>query len=215
MAPRARYSMQTWQRAPMRSPSLLRRAAAAVCLLACAAPAWAAFDLPALTALLAERKSGEARFTEERFVSGFDGPLRASGTLTFKAPDRFARHTLEPVAESMLVEGNTLTLKRGTRTRQMALDTVPELTTLVEAVRATLTGNAGSLQRHFTARVEGGPALWTLTLVPRDARLATQVRELQIAGQNADVRSVALWMAGGDRSLMLVQPPGPLTADKP
>ena len=101
---------------------------------------------------------------------------------------------------------------------------MPELTALVEAVRATLTGNASTLQRHFTARVEGGPALWTLTLQPRDARLATQVREVQIAGQNADVRSVALWMAGGDRSLMLVQPSrppsvggagGPVSADKP
>ena len=186
-----------------------------VVLCAMATPSWAAFDLPALAALLAERKSGEARFTEERFVSGFDSPLRASGTLTFKAPDRFARYTQEPVAEAMVVEGNTITFKRGNRTRQMALDTVPELTALVEAVRATLTGNAGTLQRHFTVRVEGAAALWTLTLVPRDARLAAQVRELQIAGQNADVRSVGLWLAGGDRSLMSVQPPKPMAADKP
>lgn len=203
---------------PLRLLVSLRRRAlgglAAAALWAAAAPAWAAFDLPALAALLAERKSGEARFTEERFVSGFDSPLRASGTLTFQAPDRFARHTLEPVAESMRVEGNTLTLKRGTRTRQMALDTVPELTALVEAVRATMTGNASTLQRHFTVKVEGAPALWTLTLVPRDARLATQVRELQISGQNADVRSVGLWMAGGDRSLMVVQPPQPLPPQK-
>ncbi len=182
---------------------------------AVAVPAWAALDLSTLAALLAERKSGEARFTEERFVSGFDSPLRASGVLTFKAPDRFARHTLEPVAESMTVEGNTITLKRGARTRQMALDTVPELTALIEAVRATLTGNASTLQRHFTVRVEGAPALWTLTLVPRDARLATQVRELQISGQNADVRSVGLWMAGGDRSLMSVQPAKALAGEKP
>ena len=188
---------------------------ASALLWACTAPAWAAFDLPALTALLATRKSGEASFTEERFVSGFDSPLRASGTLSFKAPDRFARHTLEPLAESMLVEGNTITLKRGKRTRQMALDSVPELTALVEAVRATLTGNASTLQRHFSVKVEGGPALWTLTLVPRDARLVAQVRELQVAGQNADVRSVGLWLSGGDRSLMLVQPPRPLTGEKP
>jgi len=181
----------------------------------CVAPAWAAFDLPALAALLATRKSGEASFTEERFVSGFDSPLRASGTLTFKAPDRFARHTLEPVAESMVVEGNTVTLKRGTRTRQMALDAVPELTALVEAVRATLTGNASTLQRHFSVKVEGAPALWTLTLVPRDSRLAAQVRELQISGQNADVRSVGLWLSGGDRSLMSVQPARPLSGEKP
>ncbi len=199
----------------MKRRSPWRLVAPALLLWACAAPCWAAFDLPTLAGLLAARKSGEASFTEERFVSGFDSPLRASGTLTFKAPDRFARHTLEPVAESMLVEGNTITLKRGTRTRQMALDSVPELTALVEAVRATLTGNASTLQRNFTVKVEGGPALWTLTLVPRDARLATQVRELQISGQNADVRSVGLWLSGGDRSLMSVQPPRPLAGEKP
>ena len=44
-----------------------------------------------------------------------------------------------------------------------------------------------------------------LTLVPRDARLATQVRELQIAGLASDVRSVALWLGGGDRSVMAVE----------
>lgn len=196
----------------LRAQRLPRALAAAALLTLCAAPAWAAFDLPTLAALLAARKSGEARFTEERFVSGFESPLRASGTLVFKAPDHFARHATEPVAESMTVDGNTLTMRRGGRARQMALDAMPELTALAEAVRATLTGNAATLQRHFTVRVEGGPALWTLTLVPRDARLATQVRELQIAGQNADVRSVALWMAGGDRSLMVVQPATPLSA---
>ena len=178
---------------------------AATVVAAAAAPA-APFDLNAVAALLAQRKGGEARFTEERFVSGFDSPLRASGTLGFRAPDRFSRQTLEPVAESMVVEGNLLTFKRGGRSRQMALDAVPELGALIEAVRGTLTGNAAALGRHFSVKVQGHASLWTLTLVPRDARLAAQVRELQIAGSASDVRSVALWLAGGDRSVMSVEP---------
>jgi hypothetical protein len=32
------------------------------------------------------------------------------------------------------------------------------------------------------------------------------VRELQITGQLSDVRSVALWLAGGDRSVMAIEP---------
>ena len=170
------------------------------------AAAHAAFDLNALAALLATRQSAEARFTEERHVAGFDGPLRASGTLAFKAPDTFARHTLEPRAESMIVQGNTVVLERGGRRRQMALDAVPELTALVEAVRGTLRGDAATLRRHFHTRVDGTPALWTLTLVPLDDRLAAQVRELRIAGQQAALRSVELWLAGGDRSLMSIEP---------
>jgi hypothetical protein len=170
------------------------------------------FDLPALMALLAQRREAEARFTEERHVAGFDSPLRASGTLSFSAPDRFVRHVLEPRAESMTVQGNTIVLRRGGRSRQMTLDAVPELTALVEAMRGTLTGDGALLQRHFSPRVEGDARRWTLTLLPRDERLATQVREMQIAGHAGEVRSVGLWLSNGDRSLMLVDnlPPGTL-----
>ncbi len=183
-------------------------AAPAAAWAAAAAPAaapGAVLDLQALTALLAQRKGGQARFTEERFVSGIDGPLRASGVLSFTAPDRFMRQTLEPVAESMAVDGNQITLRRGGRTRQMAMDAVPELAALISAVRGTLTGDAATLERHFKVRVEGSAARWMLTLVPRDGRLAAQVSELQIGGLGGDIRSVALWLAGGDRSVMSVE----------
>lgn len=188
-------------------------------LLVCAAAVWpahaAGFDLQALTTLLAQRKTAEARFTEERFVSGIEGSLRASGVLSFSAPGRFERRTLEPTQESMAVDGNTITLKRGGRSRQMAMDAVPEVGALLEAVRGTLTGNAVTLDKHFSTKVEGNAARWLLTLVPRDARLASQVREMQIAGLQSDVRSVALWLAGGDRSVMNIEPPhlatGPAT----
>lgn len=165
-----------------------------------------AFDLPALMALLAQRKSAEARFTEERTVSSLDSPLMSSGTLSFAAPDRFTRVQLEPRAESMEVQGNTAILKRGGRTRTMALDTVPELAALVDAVRGTLAGDAARLKQHFRTEVGGSPARWQLALVPVDARLASQVTRIEIVGQRTDVRSIDLRLAGGDRSLMQVEP---------
>jgi hypothetical protein len=176
-----------------------------------AAPA-STLDLDGLMALLAQRKSGEARFTEERTVSGLDSPLTASGTLSFTAPDRFARYTLAPRAESMEVEGNTLTLRRGGRTRRLALDAVPELSALADALRGTLSGDGQALARHFRTTVGGSPARWALLLTPLDSRLASQVRTLEIAGQGPDVRSIELLMVGGDRSVMQVEP---LTAAAP
>lgn len=202
------------RREALRRPRTVRTAATLVVLSALGLPALA-FDLTALAALLAERKSAETRFTEERTVSGIDGPLRSSGTLSFSAPDRFARHTLEPRAESMVVEGNTVSIRRGGRTRQMALDAVPELTALIAAVRGTLTGNAASLQQHFRVEVAGNATLWTLTLVPRDDRLAAQVRELRIVGQRGELRTLELSLAGGDRSLMIVEALPPLPAALP
>ncbi len=201
----------------MKNPCIARRGALraglALAWATQASTSWAAgFDLAALSAQLARNKSGQARFTEERFVSGFDGPLRASGVLSFVAPDRFTRQTLEPVVEMMTVEGNTITLRRSGRSRQMAMDAVPELAALIAAIRGTFTGDAATLEKHFQVRLEGSLARWMLTLVPRDARLATQVRELQIAGLASDVRSVALWLGGGDRSVMAVDALQPLPA---
>lgn len=190
----------------MRLPDLLRRTGLVLLLAGLASPAWAAFDLSALMALLAQRKSGEARFTEERSVSSLDTTLRASGRLTFNAPDRFARFTEEPRVESMEVQGNSVVLKRGTRTRQMVLDAIPELSALADAMRGTLNGDAQALQKHFRVEVSGGPTKWVLLLVPVDTQLARNVQQLEIAGYGADVRSIDLRLAGGDRSLMLVTP---------
>ena len=170
------------------------------------AQAGAKFDLAALMGQLAQRKSGEARFTEERTVSNLDDTLRASGRLSFQAPDRFARHTEEPRPESMEVQGNQVLLKRGGRTRQMALDAIPELAALADAMRGTLNGDALALQRHFNTRVSGNAARWVLLLTPLDTRLARSVRQLEIAGTGSEVRSVDLLLTGGDRSLMLISP---------
>ena len=64
-----------------------------------------------------------------------------------------------------------------------------------------------ALRLYYLAAASEQTALWTLTLTPLDSRLATQVRELKIAGQGSDLRSIELWLAGGDRSLMLIEAP--------
>ena len=186
---------------------LLQAAAALLATAAATAPARATgFDLDRLMALLATRSGGEARFTEERTVASLDTPLRSSGRLSFAAPDRFARHTEEPSAESMEVQGNSVVLRRGTRTRRMNLDTVPELAALADALRGTLSGNAALLQRHFSVAVRGNAGRWVLALTPREAQLARSLAGIEVAGTGPDVRSIEMTMAGGDRSLMLVEP---------
>ena len=172
----------------------------------------AKFDLAGLMALLAQRKGGEARFTEERTVSSLENPLLASGRLSFQAPDRFARYTEEPRAESMEVQGNQVVMKRGTRTRQMALDAIPELAALADAMRGTLNGDALALQRHFKTQVSGNAARWVLLLTPLDSRLARSVQQLEIAGTGSEVHSTDLRLVGGDRSLMLITPLAAATA---
>ena len=174
-------------------------------LACCAAPAWA-FDLPALMALLAQQKSGEARFTEQRFVRGLEGPLDASGTLSFAAPDKLVRRTLSPRAETMAVDGNTLTLSRGGRTRTLALDSMPELQGLVEAMRGTLSGDGRTLERYFRSTVSGTRDKWVLDMKPVDERLAAQVRDMRVSGSAGEVLGIEMEFIGGDRSVMTISP---------
>jgi outer membrane lipoprotein-sorting protein len=165
-----------------------------------------ALDLPELMALLAQKRSGEARFTEQREVKGLDAPLSSSGTLSFAAPDRFTRKTTAPRAESMVVEGNIVTLTRNGRTRSMALDASPEMEAIVEAVRGTLTGNATSLQQHFKLSLAGTPEQWMLELKPATPRLAVMLDSVRIGGKRSELRTVEMRLADGDRSLMQIEP---------
>ena len=182
-------------------------------LACCAAPAWA-LDLPELMGLLSKQKSGEARFTEQRFVHGLEGPLDSRGTLSFSAPDKLVRRTLSPRDETMAVEGNTLTLSRGGRNRTLTLDSMPELLGLVEAMRGTLSGDGTTLQRYFRSTVSGSAANWTLDLLPADSRLAAQVRSIRISGRASEVIGLEMEFVGGDRSVMNITPERPGAAGR-
>jgi outer membrane lipoprotein-sorting protein len=166
----------------------------------------AAFALPDLMALLAQKRGGEAQFVEQRFVKGLDEPLRSTGTLSFVAPDKFTRATLEPRTESVSVEGNNVTLKRAGRSRTLTLDAAPEAAALVEAVRGTLTGNTATLQRLFRPALGGSPEQWVLDLTPIEVSLYNQVRIVRITGRRGEVLGVEVQLADGDRSVMEITP---------
>jgi outer membrane lipoprotein-sorting protein len=174
-------------------------------LLGAASPAWA-FDLSELMSQLARQKSGEAGFVEQRFVRGVDGPLNSAGTLSFTAPDKLARRTVTPRPESMVVEGNTLTLSRAGRTRTLTLDSMPELQGMVDALRGTLMGDSKLLQQHFRTELTGNQAGWTLDLKPTDERLASQVKSVRLSGRQGQVLGVEMEFIGGDRSVMTITP---------
>jgi outer membrane lipoprotein-sorting protein len=167
-----------------------------------------AFDLGELMSQLAQVRTGEARFVEQRYVSGLEQPLQSSGTLSYSAPDRIARHTLLPRPESFVVDGRRVTQQRGDRVRQISLDSVPEIAAMVAALRGTLSGDAAALQLHFQPSVAGAADQWTLTLVPLDSRVAASVRQLRLEGERGELRVVQVLLADGDRSVMNIEPAG-------
>ncbi|KQP11845.1 outer membrane lipoprotein carrier protein LolA [Pseudorhodoferax sp. Leaf267] len=189
-------------------PRLPDRRQALALLTACAVlpvQAQAAFALPQLMQLLAQVKSGEATFTEVRHSSLLDRPVESSGRLTFEAPDRFVRETLKPRSESLAVVGNEVTMRQGSRSRTVQLDSVPEAAVVVAAVRGTLTGNRDAIERNFDAQVSGSAARWQLLMVPREEKLRLQVVQIAVVGERSQLREITVSMTGGDYSIMKIQ----------
>ena len=199
-----------------RTDRLTRRAALALigagaAALALPARAQGTFDLVQLMRTLAQVKAGEASFVEKRSVAMLERTLQSSGRLSFEAPDTFVRETLKPMQEKIAVVGNEVTMSRGTRSRTVPLDSVPEAAVIMEAIRGTLTGNREAIERNFSASVSGTAQRWELELKPNEPRLRELVISVRLSGAQALVREVAVAMADGDRSVMTIEPVVPGT----
>lgn len=190
---------------PERRPAARWGRAVAAALLLMAAAGAQALGFDELMGLLAQTRSAEARFYEQRYVHGLDAPLVSQGTLSFAAPDRFVRNTTSPRPESMAVQGQQLTLTRSGRSRTMAVDALPEVQAIVEAIRGTLNGNATVLRAHFTPVVSGSAERWQLVLTPREPRLQKLLAGITLGGSRTLLQKVEMRMADGDSSVMQIE----------
>jgi len=160
--------------------------------------------LDALMSELGARRHGHVTFTEVEYLAVLDRPLESSGELLYEAPDRLEKRTLSPRPETLVLAHGTLSATRGKRTRTLDLAAYPQLAPLVEGLRATLAGDRAALERLFSVRLDQDLLRWTLALAPRDAASARLVREVRISGEQADVKTVEVLQADGDRSLLTI-----------
>ena len=167
-------------------------------------PAW---GLEQLMHVLGQRDHGRASFTETKYLRLLSRPLTLKGTLSYQAPDRLEKRTLEPNEEILLVDGDRVTVEIPVRRikRSFALQEHPVLWGFVESIRATLLGDGATLERFYHADLRGGPEGWRLSLKPIDARMAAVIGEIRIAGTGGSVSSVEILETRGDRSVIKIR----------
>lgn len=191
----------------MRGRRLRRMAGALSCALALAparAPAETPDALDELLHAIAARRHAHAAYTEVQYLRMLDRPRESSGELRFDAPDRLEKRVLEPKPEALVLEHGVLSATRGHHTRTLELAAWPQLAPLLEGLRATLAGDRAALERVFSIHLERSAAHWTLHLAPRDARAAQLLREVTIAGDQANVSNVEILQADGDHSVLTI-----------
>ncbi len=162
-------------------------------------------DLDELIHLLAQRQHGQVSFVEQHFLALLKRPVESYGELIYEAPDRLEKRTLEPRSESLVLDGDVLTVRRGQRRRVIDLKTYPQILPFVESIRATLAGDRAALERVFRVDYIGDLARWTLILVPREAQVAKTVSLVRIDGSRDTLLTVEISEPDGDRSLMTLR----------
>ena len=164
----------------------------------------AAWDAPQLFDRLAKERPVRARFRERKYLALLTEPVDSSGELLFTPPDRLEKRTLSPKPETVIVDRTRVTLERGGRTQTLELITNPAIRVLVESIRATLTGDLASLSSEYSVTLTGDASAWRLVLRPLAASLTAFVDRIEIAGVEAQVRTVETFQADGDRSVMTI-----------
>jgi outer membrane lipoprotein-sorting protein len=185
--------------------SALATLATGLAIMSLSPSAFAAWDLQQLMDSLAQHKSGRATFVETKRIAMLDKPVESSGELLFVAPDRLEKRTLKPKPESMIVNGDALTLERGSQKRQMQLQAYPEVAAFIDSIRGTLAGDRKALERSYRLSLDGSADDWTLQLVPMDEKMKAVVQRIRIAGVRDQVKSIEITQADGDSSLMAVK----------
>lgn len=184
----------------------MRMRAGLAAALAFAAFEACALDVASLFERLAKERPPKAQFQEKKYLSLLDKPLESSGELIFTPPHTLEKRTTSPKPERVLVDRDRITLERGGRKHSMGLRENPGAAVLVDSIRGTLAGDLSAVTRTYSVGLEGDESRWRLRLRPLDPSLTTLVERIEIAGSQAQVRSVEIFQADGDRSVMSIAP---------
>ena len=164
-------------------------------------PAQAAeWNIDQLMHSLAQTKSGHVSFVEEKFITMLEKPIESSGRLRFIAPDTLEMHTLKPKTEVMFVQGDTLTMDH----QGIQLQDHPELLAFIDSIRGTLTGNRQMLEQFFSLSLEGSENNWTLTMLPKQKKVADVIQHILVNGSDNTVTSIDVLKTNHDRSLITI-----------
>jgi hypothetical protein len=168
-----------------------------------------AYSVQDLFQALSNDKPRRAAFHEKKTIALLDKPVESSGELVFTPPARLEKRTTAPKPERIVVEGDVASIERNGRKQSLRLSQYPAIGVLIDSIRSTLAGDLASLTRTYSTAVAGDAARWRLTLRPLDPALGSVVEHIEISGAQGQVRTVEVFQADGDRSVMTLTPLDP------
>lgn len=134
-----------------------------------------------------------------------DQPLVVSGELAWLGGDKLERRVERPNKEvATIADGEVTQQREGRKPRSFSLKRAPQLQVLLDSFVALLGGDASRLDQAFDVGVVHRAERWTLTLTPRDARVAKAIARIQVDGLGKEPHCMHMEEADGDVSIDLL-----------
>ncbi len=171
-----------------------------------ALPAWAAFDIDMLMVGLSQHQGGKAEFVEKRYSALLEKPVISRGEMTYTTPNRLVKVTIEPRAESIVLDGDTLSLERGQRKIAIHLSNRPEARAFVDSIRSTLAGNRSALEKNYLLLLSGTQEEWRLVLTPTESKISALLKKINISGNGKQIREIEYIQIDDDRTVLQIKP---------
>ncbi|MCB1906692.1 MAG: outer membrane lipoprotein carrier protein LolA [Rhodocyclaceae bacterium] len=155
---------------------------------------------------LAAAAGGRVAFVERKSIAILDEAVVSRGEMRFTPPARLERLTREPSEESMVLDGDRLSIRRDGRHFDLELRNHPQAAALIDSIRGTLAGDREALEASFALSLAGSRQAWRLDLLPSDPRVAEIVLRIHVEGSAGRVALIDILQADGDRSQLRFTP---------
>ena len=185
---------------------MLRRRTLSLVIILAVGPAMAEeLQLEELMKTLSRNSQQSATFVEKRYLRVLNEPLESSGELSFVPPNHLEKRTFKPKTESVIVDGDILTVARsGPNALHYRLQEHPEISAFVESIRGTLAGDQTALEKVYQLTLSGSFERWRLLLVPRQKELARIVSRIGISGSHSELTTIEFDFEDGDHAEMTI-----------
>ncbi|MGA7964315.1 MAG: LolA-related protein [Gammaproteobacteria bacterium] len=198
-----------------KSDKALGLASAAV-LMTLSVPAWAT-GTPAPAAFsaaqplsivrrLAKQPPTRTPFAQAQFSPLLDRALVLKGELAWDGGQKLERIVEQPYSGHTVIAGTEVSVTRaGYGTKKYSLNRAPAMKALLDGLIAVLSGDPAQLHDVFNATLQGrADAYWTLLLVPRDPKLAHDLKQLTLDGYAGTLRCIEITQSEGAASIYVL-----------
>ena len=160
-----------------------------------------ALELKELLHLFSQKKQSTVDFSEEKYASFLDEPIKSSGYMEFIAPNKLHKVILKPEKISQKISANELEVINASETHIINLDDHPEFSIILRAIINVLAGDQAALKKDFKIIFHYKKSDWTLFLSPHDSYISDYVESIKIEGNKNKISIITVTEPNNDQSI--------------